>query len=81
MDTRRSEILETPSKREADAIIFTLVKTHDWSDCQIVTNDTRMFEAHAHVLPDKNIEWYRGVQRPFSIHHNTGEAYFPPRSR
>jgi hypothetical protein len=77
----QGEILETPSKREADAIIFTLVKTHDWSDCQIVTNDTRMFEAHAHVLPDKNIEWYRGVQRPFSIHHNTGEAYFPPRSR
>jgi hypothetical protein len=77
----QGEVLETPSKREADALIFTLVKTHDWSDCQIVTNDNRMFEAHAHVLPRKDLEWYREVQRPFAIHQNTGEVYFPPRSR
>jgi hypothetical protein len=77
----QGEVLETPSKREADALIFTLVKAHDWSDCQIVTNDNRMFEAHAHVLPGKDLEWYREVQRPFAIHQNTGEVYFPPRSR
>jgi hypothetical protein len=77
----QGEVLETPSKREADALIFTLVQTHDWSDCQIVTNDNRMFEAHAHVVSGKDLEWYREVQRPFVIHQNTGEVYFPPRSR
>jgi hypothetical protein len=77
----QGEVLETPSKREADALIFTLVQTHDWSDCQIVTNDNRMFEAHAHVLPGKGLEWYREVRRAFAIHQNTGEVYFPPRSR
>ena len=77
----QGEILETPSKREADALIFNLITTHDWSDCQIVTNDFRMFDAHAHNLPGRDVNWYRRVQRAFTINQRSGEAYFPGKSR
>jgi hypothetical protein len=75
------EILEAPSRREADALIFSLVRQGRWWECQIVTNDNRMFEAHPEMLPEQDAEWYRRVQRPFVLRPNTDEVYFPERSR
>jgi hypothetical protein len=75
------DVLETSSRREADALILNMVKQNGWWDCQIVTNDYRLFTAHAHMLPDRDEEWYRRVQRPFVIRPQTGEVYFPERSQ
>ena len=36
-----------------------------------------MLNTHAHILPGKDINWYREVQRPFTINQRTGDVYFP----
>lgn len=74
------EILETPSSREADALIFNLVKSNNWLDCCIVSNDRRMFDAHAEMLPNADRDWYDRVRMAFTINPRTNEVYFPERS-
>jgi hypothetical protein len=74
------EILETPSAREADALILNLVRANGWLDCQIVSNDRRLFDAHAEMLPGTDRRWYERVRMAFTINPRTHEVYFPERS-
>ncbi|MCS7238817.1 MAG: hypothetical protein NZ899_11195 [Thermoguttaceae bacterium] len=74
------EILECPSRREADALILDLVRTHRWMDCVIVSNDRRLFQMHGRMLPEANERWYDRVRVAFTINPKTLEVYFPERS-
>jgi hypothetical protein len=74
------EILETPSAREADALILNLIRTNSWLDCHVVSNDRRMFDAHAEMLPGADRSWYERVRMAFTINPRTHEVYFPERS-
>jgi hypothetical protein len=74
------EILETPSARQADALILNLVRTNSWLDCRIVSNDRRLFEANAGLLPGVDRRWYERVRMAFTINPKTLEVYFPERS-
>ena len=74
------EILETPSAREADALILNLVRTNSWLECQIVSNDRRLFDTHAEMLPGADRCWYERVRMAFTINPRTHEVYFPERN-
>lgn len=73
-------ILETPSHREADALILNYVRQYNWMDCEIVSNDKRMLDAHAEMLPDADRDWYTRVRRSFALNPKTLEITFVPRS-
>jgi serine/threonine protein kinase len=75
------EILETPSAREADALILNLVRANGWqNDCCIVSNDRKLFDDHADMLPGADQGWYELVRMAFTINPRTHEVYFPERS-
>ena len=70
------QILETPSAREADALILNFIRQYDWLDCEIVSNDKRMFEDHQEMLPEANQKWYEKVRRAFVIQPRTSRITF-----
>ncbi|GIW89997.1 MAG: hypothetical protein KatS3mg109_0429 [Pirellulaceae bacterium] len=74
------EILECPSRREADVLILNLVRDHEWQDCRIVSNDRKLFNAHAEMFPGIDRRWYEKVRMAFTINPATHEVYFPERS-
>jgi hypothetical protein len=75
------EILETPSAREADALILNLVRANGWqNDCCIVSNDRKLFDDHADMLPGTDRRWYARVRMAFTINPRTLEVYLPERS-
>lgn len=74
------EILEAPSRREADALILNVVRNNNWLDCRIVSNDRKLFAAHAEMLPGIDQRWYERVRMAFTINPRTHEVYFPERS-
>lgn len=74
------EILECPSRREADVLILNLVRTHGWLDCLIVSNDRRLFQAHSEQLPSADPRWYERVRVAFTVNPITNEVYFVERS-
>ncbi len=74
------EILEAPSRREADALILNVVRNNNWLDCRIVSNDRKLFDAHAEMLPGTDRRWYERVRMAFTINPRTHEVYFPERS-
>jgi hypothetical protein len=74
-------IQATPTEREADALILNCIKANNWLDCEIVSNDKKMFDAHSEMLPGADHAWYQRVRRKFAIDHRTGEITFVERSR
>jgi hypothetical protein len=75
------QILETPSAREADALILNLIKSNKWQhDCRIVSNDLKLFADHADMLSGVDEDWYQRVRMAFTINPKTQEIYFPERS-
>lgn len=74
-------IEETPTKREADALILNRIRDRRWYDCQIVTNDKRLYEAHAEMLPDAPRGWYERVRWAFRVDPRTNEVTIVERSQ
>ena len=75
------QILETPTTREADALILNLIRKNGWLDCEIVSNDKHLFEDHKEMLPEGNDRWYDKARRAFVIQPKTGQVSFVPQSR
>ena len=73
-------VLETPGKREADALILSMVGKNDWYDCEIISNDYRMLTSHEEMLPKADAEWYAGVQQTFTINQQTEQIEIVPAS-
>jgi hypothetical protein len=71
----------TPAEREADALILNYIKANGWLDCEIISNDKKMFESHAEMLPQADRNWYQRVRRAFQVNHRTGEITFVEKSR
>lgn len=76
------EILAATANREADALILTLVKQHNWmTNCEIVSNDKGLLEAHREMLPEADRAWYENVRRAFTIDPKNLIIQFISRSR
>lgn len=75
-----SEMLEAPSQREADALILSLIRKLKWYDCEIISNDKKMWIAHQEMVPEVDGDWYQRVRRGFRVNAATNQVHFPPPS-